>query len=389
MVPATDNSNGTFEELQAPYSAEAFCARGSMDAPFSLRGRAVKEAVPFHEVRKGTRAVVHKNSPFLNRHSEMWRGKRSLIRIEHGPPGIRRGRDTDGMGVMFIPECNDSWVRDYMPLACIDGKGCPVFYGPSELGAIEMMNREESVISRDAARKVFQETTAGLLGVEIRRLDIAFQFGNFTLLGDDAVCMTRKVLRDNLISPQIIADECARLGIEKLILIPEIDNTGHSDSAVSRVRETVFVPEVPGCFREISVMDLNRTREAQIDLLRLNSDLIAGFLVSEGFNVERLPVVDFEWNDMGTFHFLSPVNLHLEVSSDGLEAWMPLLNGEDDRFCALSARGRRLRATTVDACLDRLHAAGIERINGLHISPKVGGGAHCLTGFIPPEIPLP
>lgn len=278
----------------------------------------------------------------------------------------------------------DPWIRDYFPMASKDLSGRRILYAS---GARETPALSSEENSRKHHRTNAQVAIASLLGLELRRLDFHFEIGNFTPIGDDAVCITRKVLGDNPnLSVQHIANECSRLGRPKLIIIPAIDATGHSDSAVVQVNDTVLVSnltEDTGVYQKLS-----DKHYADIDQLKMNCNSIAAVLDNMGFKVRRVPIPFLRWDTNDDLQFSSPVNFiqHYNPRNGEIDIILPVA-GSRWEGCVTKINGKNAAVTNhlYEEIKKVLREAGVGGFHSVVINDAVGGSLHCLSSFLPQE----
>jgi len=127
----------------------------------------------------------------------------------------------------LLPNTNDIWARDYMPIQINDSKYIEYRYDPDYLQGIYKGYRN---------LKTYPDMVCDKLKLKTVKSDIIMDGGNF-VKSSDCVIMTDKVIKENFFrytKIDLLKKLCETFEVEKIVLIPwdKLDDYGHSDGMV-------------------------------------------------------------------------------------------------------------------------------------------------------------
>ncbi len=127
----------------------------------------------------------------------------------------------------LLPNTNDIWARDYMPIQINDSKYIEYRYDPDYL---------QSKYKGYRNLKTYPDMVCDKLKLKTVKSDIIMDGGNF-VKSSDCVIMTDKVVKENFFRYKkidLLKKLCETFEVEKIVLIPwdKLDDYGHSDGMV-------------------------------------------------------------------------------------------------------------------------------------------------------------
>lgn len=127
----------------------------------------------------------------------------------------------------LLPNTNDIWARDYMPIQINDSKYIEYRYDPDYLQGKYKGYRN---------LKTYPDMVCDKLKLKTVKSDIIMDGGNF-VKSSDCVIMTDKVVKENFFrytKIDLLKKLCETFEVEKIVLIPwdKLDDYGHSDGMV-------------------------------------------------------------------------------------------------------------------------------------------------------------
>jgi len=284
------------------------------------------------------------------------------------------------------------WIRDYL--------GCfvPHREDRSSFRYLHSNTPHEGHWSR---KWQYEDVLAKIEGAEIVIPDLPIVGGDFALLGDDTLLLT-KGFKSGRVDHVIDSTPEAQLkklqatadlmGRPNILFIPSpFTNINHADCIACQVDSTVFIPEIPDECLSLSpyTRSIERARAALSEL--------KSTLKEKGFSVETLPmglpgidVIEVEGKILSaqceSRDCLLPCNLIQFRNSDGeLHVLVPwnIVRESDDKIENPSSQYYPKYQVEIEA---KLKKAGAKSVTFIPFSAPASGGLHCITKSVPDEI---
>ena len=160
-----------------------------------------------------------------------------------------------------IPNTNDIWARDYMPIQIAEGDFLEYRYDPDYL---------LSTSQQDRGSKTYPDLVCDAMGLKTRKTDLILDGGN-VINSSTCLIMTDKVVKENkyrYTKKELIAKLHQEFKVEKVILTPwdRLDYLGHIDGVLRFIDDqTVLIND---CYKDdLDLIHLLRKHELKTEFL--------------------------------------------------------------------------------------------------------------------------
>jgi len=284
------------------------------------------------------------------------------------------------------------WIRDYL------GALVPHREDRSSVLYLHSNTPHEGHWSR---KWQYEDVLSKIKDVEIAIPELPIVGGDFALLGDDTLLLTKgfksgkvdhaidSTPETQLKKLQATAD---LMGRPNILFVPSpFTNINHADCIACQVGSTVFIPEIPGECLPLSphTRAIERARTALSEL--------ENTLRANGFSVETLPmglpgvdVIEVEGKVLSTQceakNCLLPCNLiQFQNSTGELHLLVPwnVIRESYDKIANPSSQYYPKYQAEIEA---KLKKAGAKSVTFIPFSASASGGLHCITKNVPDEI---
>lgn len=163
--------------------------------------------------------------------------------------------------VETIPNTNDIWARDYMPIQIAEGDFLEYRYDPDYL---------LSTSKQDRGSKTYPDLVCDAMGLKTRKTDLILDGGN-VINGSTCLVMTDKIVKENkyrYTKKELTAKLHEEFKVEKVILTPwdRLDYLGHIDGVLRFIDdETVLIND---CYKnDLDLIHLLRKHGLKTEFL--------------------------------------------------------------------------------------------------------------------------